>query len=92
LRGLLVETTGLVKQAIRDGKSLADVKAAGLPDKYKSWGGASSTRADGWRLATTVSLRSLEAISRRATTAGGSDWQRLGRARERFGHCVGGHA
>jgi len=22
-----------------DGKSLADVKAAGLPDKYKSWGG-----------------------------------------------------
>jgi cyclase len=38
-RDMLVETTGLVKQAIRDGKSLADVKAAGLPDKYKSWGG-----------------------------------------------------
>jgi hypothetical protein len=38
-RDMLVETTGLVKQAIRDGKTLADVKAAGLPDKYKSWGG-----------------------------------------------------
>jgi len=38
-RDMLVETTGLVKQAIRDGKSLADVKAAGLPDKYKPWGG-----------------------------------------------------
>jgi len=37
-RDMLVETTGLVKKAIADGKSLADVKAAGLPEKYKSWG------------------------------------------------------
>lgn len=35
---MLVETTGLVKKAIAEGKSLADVKAAGVPDKYKSWG------------------------------------------------------
>ena len=31
-RDMLVETTGLVKKAI------ADVKAAGLPEKYKTWG------------------------------------------------------
>ena len=37
-RDMLVETTSLVKKAIADGKSLADVKAAGLPEKYKDWG------------------------------------------------------
>lgn len=37
-RDMLVETTGLVKKAIVDGKTLADVKAAGLPEKYKDWG------------------------------------------------------
>lgn len=37
-RDMLVETTGLVKKAIADGKSVADVKAAGLPEKYKDWG------------------------------------------------------
>lgn len=37
-RDMLVETTGLVKKAIADGKTLADVKAAGLPEKYKDWG------------------------------------------------------
>jgi glyoxylase-like metal-dependent hydrolase (beta-lactamase superfamily II) len=38
-RDMLVETTGLVKKAIAEGKSLADVKAAGVPEKYKDWGG-----------------------------------------------------
>lgn len=37
-RDMLVETTGLIKKAIADGKTLADVKAAGLPEKYKDWG------------------------------------------------------
>jgi glyoxylase-like metal-dependent hydrolase (beta-lactamase superfamily II) len=37
-RDMLVETTSLVKKAIADGKSVADVKAAGLPEKYKEWG------------------------------------------------------
>jgi glyoxylase-like metal-dependent hydrolase (beta-lactamase superfamily II) len=37
-RDMLVETTGLVKKAIADGKSLADVKTAGLPEKWKDWG------------------------------------------------------
>lgn len=35
---MLVETTGLVKKGIADGKSLADLKAAGLPEKFKDFG------------------------------------------------------
>lgn len=38
-RDMLVETTGLVKKALAEGKTLADVKAAGVPEKYKEWGG-----------------------------------------------------
>ena len=37
-RDMLIETTGLVKKAIAEGKTLADVKAAGVPEKYKEWG------------------------------------------------------
>ena len=36
--GMLVETTGLVKKDIAAGKSLADLKAAGLPEKFKDYG------------------------------------------------------
>lgn len=35
---MLVETTGLVKIAIAGGKTLDQVKAAGLPEKWKGWG------------------------------------------------------
>ena len=35
---MLLETTGLVSKALAEGKTLEDVKAAGLPDKWKSWG------------------------------------------------------
>ena len=35
---MLVETTGIVRKAIAEGKSLEQVKAAGLPEKYKEWG------------------------------------------------------
>jgi len=35
---MLLETTKLVKQGVADGKSLDDLKAAGLPDKWKDWG------------------------------------------------------
>lgn len=35
---MLLETTKFVKQGIADGKSLADLKTAGLPDKWKDWG------------------------------------------------------
>lgn len=35
---MLVETTGVIRKAIADGKSLEQVKAAGLPEKYKEWG------------------------------------------------------
>jgi cyclase len=35
---MLIETSGIVQQAIDAGKSLEQVKAAGLPVKWKSWG------------------------------------------------------
>jgi glyoxylase-like metal-dependent hydrolase (beta-lactamase superfamily II) len=35
---MLMETTSLVKKAIADGKSLDDIKTAGLPEKWKSYG------------------------------------------------------
>jgi glyoxylase-like metal-dependent hydrolase (beta-lactamase superfamily II) len=35
---MLLETTGLVRQGIADGKSIADLKTAGLPEKWKSFG------------------------------------------------------
>jgi glyoxylase-like metal-dependent hydrolase (beta-lactamase superfamily II) len=37
-RDMLVETIALVRKAIADGKTVADVKAAGMPGKYKDWG------------------------------------------------------
>lgn len=37
-REMLAETTGIVKQAIADGRTLEQVKAAGLPEKWKAWG------------------------------------------------------
>ena len=35
---MLIETTGLVRKAIAEGKSLEDVKTAGFPEKWNSWG------------------------------------------------------
>jgi len=35
---MLLETTALVKKSIADGKSLEDIKTAGLPEKWKSYG------------------------------------------------------
>jgi glyoxylase-like metal-dependent hydrolase (beta-lactamase superfamily II) len=37
-RDMIVQTSGLVKKAIADGKSLEQAKAAGLPEQWKSWG------------------------------------------------------
>lgn len=37
-REMLVATTTLVKKALAEGKTLAEVKAAGVPEKYKDWG------------------------------------------------------
>lgn len=34
---MLVETSGIVEKAISEGKSMDQIKAAGLPDKWKSW-------------------------------------------------------
>lgn len=35
---MLVETTGLVKKGVAEGKSLGELKTAGLPEKFKSYG------------------------------------------------------
>ncbi|MEW6159146.1 MAG: MBL fold metallo-hydrolase [Verrucomicrobiota bacterium] len=35
---MLVETTGIVRKAIDEGKTLEQVKAAGLPEQWKDWG------------------------------------------------------
>jgi len=37
LHEMLVETSGLVEKQIAAGKSLDEIKAAGLPEKWKSW-------------------------------------------------------
>ena len=37
-RGMLEETTALIRKGAKDGKSLEQLQAAGLPDKWKSWG------------------------------------------------------
>jgi len=46
-RAMLVETTGIVKQGMAAGKSLADLKTAGLPEKFKSFG-TGFIKADRW--------------------------------------------
>ncbi|MCI0743893.1 MAG: MBL fold metallo-hydrolase [Verrucomicrobia subdivision 3 bacterium] len=35
---MLIETTGIIRKGIAEGKTLEQVKAAGLPEKYKDWG------------------------------------------------------
>ena len=37
LHEMLVETSGVVEKALADGKTLPEVKAAGLPEKWKGW-------------------------------------------------------
>ena len=35
---MLVETTGIIRAGIQAGKTLDEIKVAGLPEKYKDWG------------------------------------------------------
>ena len=35
---MLVATTAIVSKEMKAGKSLDDIKKAGLPDEWKSWG------------------------------------------------------
>ncbi|HSH00678.1 MAG TPA: MBL fold metallo-hydrolase, partial [candidate division Zixibacteria bacterium] len=37
MRGMIAETAELVRAGIKSGKSLEEVKAAGLPEKWASW-------------------------------------------------------
>jgi cyclase len=36
--GMLVETTGIVRERLKAGKTVEQIKAEGLPEKWKSWG------------------------------------------------------
>lgn len=36
---MLLETVDVVRKQMQSGKSLDEIKAAGMPDKYKDWGG-----------------------------------------------------
>src|SRR5262249_41043994 len=47
VRDMLVETSGLVENAITTGKTLEQVKADGLPEKWKSWA-APTLSTDRW--------------------------------------------
>ena len=44
---MLVETTGIVRKQIKAGKSLEEVRAAGLPEKYHRWA-SSFTSVEQW--------------------------------------------
>ena len=44
---MLIETSGIVEKAIADGKTLEQVKADGLPEKWKSWE-APTLKTDRW--------------------------------------------
>ncbi|HLM56745.1 MAG TPA: MBL fold metallo-hydrolase [Pyrinomonadaceae bacterium] len=60
--GMLQETTGLIRERMRQGKTLEQIKAEGLPEKWKAWGtGFIST--DRW----------VETVHRSLSRAGGAD-------------------
>ena len=42
---MLVETSGIVQKSIDDGKTLEQIKAEGLPAKWKSWAAPTITTA-----------------------------------------------
>ncbi|MFT4586403.1 MAG: cyclase [Candidatus Binatia bacterium] len=37
-QAMRVETTGIIRKGIVEGKTINQLKAAGMPAKYKSWG------------------------------------------------------
>lgn len=55
--GMLVETTGIVRRAIESGKTLEQVKSAGLPDAWSEWG-AGFINTSRWLEITYNSLKS----------------------------------
>jgi glyoxylase-like metal-dependent hydrolase (beta-lactamase superfamily II) len=46
-RGMLAETTGIVRERIAAGQSLEQIKKAGLPEKWKEWG-SGFVKTDFW--------------------------------------------
>ncbi|MEP6705491.1 MAG: MBL fold metallo-hydrolase, partial [Acidobacteriota bacterium] len=43
----LVETSNIVQRAMKKGTSLDEIKKAGLPEKFKSWG-SGFIKTDSW--------------------------------------------
>jgi hypothetical protein len=44
---MLIDTTLIVRKAMKDKKSLDEIKKAGLPEKYKDWG-TGFIKTDAW--------------------------------------------
>jgi glyoxylase-like metal-dependent hydrolase (beta-lactamase superfamily II) len=71
--GMLVETTGIVRERIKAGKTLAQVKAEGLPEKWKEWG-AGFIKTDMW-LETIYQSLSRDGEKRAAAILGVRDFR-----------------
>jgi cyclase len=79
----LGETTNIVRQRIRQGKTLEQAKAEGLPEKYKEWG-AGYVKTDQWIETVYRSLKQdggKKPVEGKKTSA-------MPRARERFAHLL----
>ena len=60
--GMLQETTGLIRERIGQGKTLEQIKAEGLPEKWKTWG-TGYINTDRW----------IETVHRSLSRTGGAD-------------------
>jgi cyclase len=71
-QGMLEETTGLVRQRMRQGKTLEQIKAEGLPEKWKSWG-EGFIKTDQWVETVYQSLKQNE--GKKVSTLEPSGWR-----------------
>ncbi len=60
--GMLQETTGLIRERMRQGKTLEQIKAEGLPEKWKTWG-TGFINTERW----------IETVHRSLSQTGGAD-------------------
>ncbi len=70
--GMLEETTGIIRQRMAQGKTLEQIKAEGLPDKWKSWG-EGFIKTDFW--IETVYRSSQRDGGRKASRLAPPDWR-----------------
>jgi glyoxylase-like metal-dependent hydrolase (beta-lactamase superfamily II) len=71
--GMLVETTAIVRAAIKAGKTVEQVKAEGLPEKWKEWG-TGFIKTDRW-LETIYQSLTRDGEKRAAALLGVRDFQ-----------------